>query len=134
MASFGTTEGNVETFIAGADLSSSAGLFVKMGSADKTVVLATAATDNIIGVLVDGAVSGAAVRVGLLNGSGTFQAKAAAAITRGALLTSNASGLAATASAASAGAVPTTTVVGTAVHSVANANSLVTFVPHKFKY
>jgi hypothetical protein len=134
MSNLGTVEGREDTFIAGADLSSSAGLFVKMGSADKTVVLASAATDNIIGVLIDGAVSGASVRVGLLNGNGTFQAKAAGAITRGALLTSNGSGKATTAAAASAGAVPTTTVVGTALHSVANADSYVTFAPHKFKY
>lgn len=134
MASFGFVEGREDTFIAGADLSTSQGLFVKMGSADKTVVLASAATDNIIGVIIDGATTGGSVRVGLLNGNGTFQAKAAGAITRGALLTSNGSGLATTASAASAGAVPTTTVTGIALHSVANANSSITFAPRCFKY
>jgi hypothetical protein len=133
MSTFGTNEGRALGFTAGADLSSSQYQLVKMSS-EGTVVLATAASDNILGVLLEGAKQGDRVSVGMLNGDGTYYVKAGAAITAGALLTSNASAKAVTASAASAGAVPTTTVIGTALNTVANADSLVAFVPHKFKY
>lgn len=134
MATLGTVEGNKDTFIAGADLSQAQYQLVKVGVNDKEVVLATAATDNIIGVILDPGKQNDRVTVGLIPSNGTFYVKAAGALTRGALLTSNASGKATTATAAAAGAVPGTTVIGTALNSVANADSLVTFVPHKFKY
>ena len=127
MSTFGTNEGRALSFTAGADLSSAQYQLVKM-SAEGTVVLAAAATDNILGVILEPGKSGDRVSVGMLNGDGTFNVKAAGAITAGAQLTSNASGK----------AVATTTtgnvVVGTALNTVANADSLVVFVPHKFKY
>ncbi len=135
MAAFGIQEGRTATFIAGADLSNSQYLLVKLGTNENEVALATAATDNIIGVLMDGGKKqGDTVSVGLIPSHGTFYVKAGAAITKGALLTVNASSKAVTATAAAAAAVPTTTVIGTAINTVAAADSLVAFIPNKFKY
>ncbi len=133
MSTFGTNEGRVLSFTAGADLSGAQYQLVKM-SAEGTVVLSTAAADNHLGVILQPGKQGDRVSVGMLNGDGTHYVKAAGAITAGAVLTSNAAGKATTATQAIAGAQPTTTAIGTALNTVANADSLVAFVPEKFKY
>ncbi|MBS4040405.1 MAG: DUF2190 family protein [Flavobacteriales bacterium] len=57
------------------------------------LVLATAATDDIIGVINDGGrVAGDTATVQLINGSGTFKVKAGGTIAKGAYLTTDASG------------------------------------------
>src|SRR5690242_2113292 len=104
MSAFGMQSEKTATFIAGADLSGSQYLLVKLGTNENEVALATAATDNIIGVILDGGKKqGDTVLVGLIPSNGTLYVKAGAAITKGALLTANGSSKAVTASQASAG-------------------------------
>ena len=73
------------TFKAGADLTSSQFRFVKM-SAQNTVVVATAGTDKIIGVLMNAPALNDVARVTLLNAQGTTQVVASAAIAVGVYL------------------------------------------------
>jgi hypothetical protein len=89
-------EGRTRTFKAGADLSSSQYCFVKLDSTQNQVVLATAGTDKIIGVLLNAPVSGDVAEVGLLSGSGTYKIKASTSISLGAYVTATTGGKAVT--------------------------------------
>jgi len=92
MANF--TEGNYLTREAGADLSTKQYYIVKLDTNGK-VVLASASTDKILGVLANAPVSGDPAVVRLINSVGTFKVKTAnAGISQGARLTSDSSGLA----------------------------------------
>lgn len=92
MANF--TEGNYLTREAGADLSTKQYYIVKLDTNGK-VVLASASTDKILGVLANAPVSGDPAVVRLINSVGTFKVKTAnAGIAQGARLTSDSSGLA----------------------------------------
>jgi len=92
MANF--TEGNYLTREAGADLSTKQHYIVKLDTNGK-VVLASASTDKILGVLANAPVSGDPAVVRLINSVGTFKVKTAnAGIAQGARLTSDSSGLA----------------------------------------
>src|SRR5690242_10406234 len=88
----GIQEGRNRTFKAGADLSSSQYRFVKLDSTQNQVVVATAGTDNIIGVLQDTPTSGDAARVTLANAGGTTLITASAAISLGAYVTATTGG------------------------------------------
>lgn len=86
------TEGNHYSAKSAADLSTKKGYCVKTDTNGK-VVLASAATDKIIGVLHDGGrVSGDNVDVMLRNGNGTYKAIAGDVITKDAYLTSDSDG------------------------------------------
>lgn len=83
--------GRARPFIAGADLSNYQYHFVKLGSTQNTVVLATAATDDIIGILENNPKSGWEAKVVLLNAQGTMNVIAGGAIAQGAKVTCNGS-------------------------------------------
>lgn len=112
MAAF--REGNYISREAAVDHTSNQYKAVKLDANNK-VVLATAATDEILGVLEHPAKLGETVSVALTNGNGTFKVKTGANITKGAYLTTNGSGLAVAATQAAAGAQPTTRVFGRAL-------------------
>lgn len=80
---------------AGADLTGKRYCLVKE-DASNNIILATAGTDNIIGVLDSEGKLGDTVDVVLINGSGTFKVKSSATIAAGASLTATTGGLAAT--------------------------------------
>jgi len=61
------------------------------------VVLASAATDVILGVLEQGGKAGETVSVALINGNGTFKVKLGGTVAAGSNLTTDANGLAVTA-------------------------------------
>ncbi|NQD39978.1 DUF2190 domain-containing protein [Glutamicibacter halophytocola] len=83
--------GDRYTGVAGVDLTGKQYHLVKL-DANGEVVLAAAATDNILGTLeVDGR-KGEAVSVALANGVGSFKVKLAANTAKDAYLTSDASG------------------------------------------
>lgn len=113
-------DGSYGSYEAGADLTGKQYHVVKTDANGK-VVLATAASDAILGVLETVGKSGETVSVAFLNGSGTYKVKAGGTIAKDAYLTTNASGQ----------AVATTTVgnrvFGRAVTS-AVANDVVEYV------
>lgn len=119
--------GDKYTAVAGADLSAKQYHIVKLDS-DGEVVLASAATDAILGVLANAPKAGAVAEVELLNGSGTFKVKAAnAIISKDAYITADADGK----------AVATTTsgnrVIGRAVRTNV-ANQVIEYVKSNEKY
>ena len=84
--------GDRYTAVAGADLTGKRYHIVKLNSAGE-VVLASAATDAIIGVLDNEVKQGGVAEVVLANGQGTFRVKAAATgIAKDAFLTGDANG------------------------------------------
>lgn len=89
MATF--QNGDRGSFQAGADLTGKRYHIVKLNS-DGEAVLASAATDAIIGVLDSEAKKGGTVDVVLINGQGTFKVKSAGAIAKDAFITSDANG------------------------------------------
>ena len=89
MASF--VEGSYISRQAGADLSEKIYHIAKTDS-DGNVVLASAGTDAILGVIESPAKQGETVSVAVVSGSGTFKVKAGGTITKDAYLTANSSG------------------------------------------
>lgn len=81
-------EGNSKGYVATAALAD--GIAVKLSSGQ--AVVATAATDKIIGVTQGAAAAGETATIKLRSGSGTFKAKAGGTIAVGDRLTSNGSG------------------------------------------
>lgn len=90
--------GDRGSFEAAADLSTKRYHAVKL-NADGAIVLATAGTDAIIGVLDSDTKLGDTGDVVFINGPGSFKAKSGAAIAAGALITAGAGGVAVTATA-----------------------------------
>src|ERR671922_317567 len=89
----GMQYGRDRTFKSGADLSAKQYYLAKADSTQNQVVLAAAATDKILGVILDGGKqSGDAVRIGLLNGDGTLNVVAGGTIAIGDYLTSDSNG------------------------------------------
>lgn len=84
------------SFKAAADLSAKNYHALKLNT-NGDVVLATAGTDPIIGVLDGETKLGHTADVVFINGAGSFKVKAGAAIAAGALITADASGKAVTA-------------------------------------
>lgn len=112
---------------AGADLSTKRYHIVKLNS-DGAVVLASAATDAILGVLDNSPKLGQTADVVLLNGVGSFKVKSAnAGVSKDAYITSDANGQ----------AVATTTsgnrVIGRAVRTT-SANEVIEYIKHNEKY
>jgi hypothetical protein len=125
----GITQDRTRTFKATADLSTSQFCFVKLDTSNQNqVVIAAAATDQIIGVLQNAPKAGDVAQVLLLNGNGTTLVQAAGAISIGAVVTSNASGL----------AVATTTtgnlVCGVAIDAAAASGDLIEVALLNYKY
>lgn len=121
------------TFKAGADLTGSQFRLVKLSAAN-TVVVATAATDTIIGILQNAPIPGDAARVTLLSAQGTAQVVASAAIAVGARITATTGGKAVTAVQAAAGAQPTTSVAGVAIDAAAADGDLIEVMLADFKF
>jgi hypothetical protein len=112
---------------AGEDLSAKRYYIVKLDT-DGTVILASAATDAILGVLDNSPIEGNTADVVLLNGSGTFKVKAAnSVISKDAYITADSAGK----------AVATTSsgnrVIGRAVRTNV-ANEIVEYVKLNEKY
>lgn len=99
------------------------GVLVKLSAGN--VVVATAATDRVIGITENSCEASEVVSVRLLSSGGTAKVKAGAAFAVGVFLTSDATGRVVTATAAIAGAVPLTVVSGQAVEAAVAANDLV---------
>jgi len=79
----------VRSFIAGADLSAKQYFLVKLGTGVNDIVLASAATDRIVGVLQEKPKTGQPAQVAML---GTSKVVAGGTIAKGDCITSNASG------------------------------------------
>jgi len=120
--------GRTRTFIAGADLSSSQYRYVKHGSTQNTVVVATSGTDKIIGVLLNAPKANDVAEIGLLNGSGTYYITASAVIAKDAYLTATTGGK----------AVATTTagnvVAGQALEAAGADGDIIEFLPMNFHH
>lgn len=84
-------EGNFITVPNTVDLSAAQYHVVKE-DASGNAVLATAATDDILGVLNNAPKAGWGADVAIINGNGTFKVFAGGNITKGAYLTTNGSG------------------------------------------
>lgn len=112
--------------IAAVDLTGKRYQLVKLDANEK-VVLATAATDAILGVLDNEPVAGTVADVVLLNGTGTFKVRLAANTAKDAYLTSDANGK----------AVATTTtgdrVIGRLVRA-GKAGEIAEYIKHNEKY
>lgn len=104
-------QGDYDTRRAGADLRTSQYRVVKT-DANGNYVLATAATDNIRGVLANAPNINEIADVANLNGAGSFKVVAGAAIPKDSFLTADSTGRAIAATQAAAGAQPTTRVFG----------------------
>lgn len=124
----GMQTGRTRTFVAGADLSSSQYRFVKHGSTQNQVVVATAGTDKIIGVLLNAPKANDVAEVGLLNGSGTYYVIASTSITKDAYVTATTGGK----------AVATTTaghvVAGQALEAATNDGDVIEILPMNFHH
>lgn len=105
---------------------------VKLSSG--ALALAAAATDPVIGFLLDEGVAGQNVMVRLLSAQGTVNAVAGAAIVANALLSVNASGQVVTAVQSAAGAQPTQVVVGRALEAAAGAGQIIEILPLDLVY
>ena len=126
MASF--VEGSRKSFKAGADLSSSQYLAVKLTAAG-VIGIATAATDVVIGILLNKPKQNDSGDVFMRSGGVTCKAICGAAVNLNDPLTVNSSGQLITATPASAGAVPTTQLVGYAQEATTAAGQVFEFMP-----
>lgn len=92
----------------------SRGFLVKLVNGE--VVVATAATDNILGIVENDVKAGQVASVRLINAQGTAQVKLGGTVSGGSsVLTSDGAGRAIASTAAAAGAVPSSRVVGLAL-------------------
>ena len=124
----GMTVSRERSFIAGADLSSSQYRYVKHGSTQNQVVVATSGTDKIIGVLLNAPKLGWEATVGLLNGSGTYQIVASAAIAKDAYVTATTGGKEVTTTTAG------NVVAGQALEAAAADGDLIEIMPMNFHH
>ena len=81
---------NMQTHIAGADLSAKQFHFVKFGAAEDTVIACSVNDEKAIGVLMNAPASGERAEVALFGGGALL--KLAATITRGDLVATNTNG------------------------------------------
>jgi hypothetical protein len=133
------TQGNLISALAGADLHASAHLIVKLDTNNKAV-LASAATDDIVGVLEESqqagsgvSTSGGGVSIAHISGAGTGEVITGGSVSKGAFLTSDSSGKAVTATQTTAGSQPTVRVFGRARYA-ANSGDLVEYEKMNFLY
>lgn len=124
MANF--REGSYDSRKAGADLSASQYLVVKL-DANGNAVLAAAATDAIHGVLANAPKLNETADMAVVNGTGTFKVKLGGIVAKDAFLTSDATGKAVAATQAIAGAQPTARVFGRAL-TAGVANDIIEYV------
>lgn len=105
-------------FISTGDLSANTniGKLVKLDASGQ-IVLAAAATDKVIGVLLDNPGTGQTGTVRLLSAAGTLPIQFGGNVAAGDILVSNASGQAITGTKAAAGAQPVSIVVGVALEA-----------------
>lgn len=125
MAEF--TEDGYLTRLAGADLSDKQFYIVKM-STGRTVVLATAATDFLFGVIHKGSTSGGAVSIASRNTDGTFKVAAGNTFSQGAYLTADSTGRAV------ATTTPNDEIIGVACEAATVAGQIVEYLPLARKY
>jgi hypothetical protein len=85
------TDGFIKTYNAGAAIAPNT--MVKFGAVDNVVIPAATATDDIIGVTVDGVAAAINQRVDVVLSCGVANVKLAGTIARGKGVTSDASGL-----------------------------------------
>lgn len=85
-----TVTGPSRTFKAGADLRTKQYFIVKLSSGD--VVLAAAATDNLLGILMNKPNSAENAEVQLVNSQGTCKVVAGGSITAGNMITADSAG------------------------------------------
>lgn len=115
------------TRLAGADLSDKQYYIVKQQT-DRTIVLASAATDFLFGVLHKPAASGGEVSVAARNMDGTFKVIAGATFAAGVYLTSDSAGK----------AIGTTTanneVIGVAQEAATAVGQIIEYLPLSRKY
>lgn len=120
-------DGPYITRLAGADLSAKQFYIVKQGT-DRTVTLASAATDFAVGVLQTGAASGGEVSIAARNKEGTFKVVAGATFSANAYLTADSTGR----------AVGTTTsgdeLIGVAQEAAGTIGQVVEYLPLSRKY
>jgi hypothetical protein len=109
--------GPSKTYKAGADFTAKLWRIVKQ-SADDTVVLASAATDKVVGVIANKAKSGELVEVIRFNGGVTFKVVlGTGGATRGAFLVADANAAAVIATQQTAGQQPTSMIIGRALQA-----------------
>jgi hypothetical protein len=121
-------EGPFRTFKAGANLSGSQFCFVKLNSDVEEVVVATAATDEIVGILDNAPVENDTARVLLCNAQGTMYVLSSTGISAGARLTATTGGKAVTTTSAG------NTVAAIALKTVNGGDELVEVMPVRFYY
>lgn len=128
------TPGNYITRLAGANLSGKSRYLAKLDGSNKAV-LATAATDKIVGV-IDEAPQGAtgALSIKSVNSSGTGKVKVGAAIPAGTYLTAGAAGKAVAAVQTTAGQQPSVRVFGRSVEASSAEGDVIEFEHMNFLY
>ena len=122
-------DSSLKGFISTADTSatSNIGLAVKLDAAGQAV-LATAATDNIVGTLTDGATAGRVCQVRLRSCTGTLNVQAGAAIAKDAPVTSNATGQAIVT------AVAGNQIIGYALEAASGVGQIIEVMPSTAKF
>ncbi len=127
------TEGNYITREAGADLHTKKYYLAKLTG--NQAVLATAATDAIVGVLDEVPQSTAgACSIAHVSGSGTGRVVVSAAVSVGAYLTATTGGKAVTATQTTAGSQPTVRVFGRAIEAAAADGDIIEYEKCNFLY
>lgn len=127
------TPGNYITREAGADLSAKQYHIAKLTS--NQAVLATAATDEIVGVLDEvPQKSTGPVSIAHVSGNGTGRVSASAAISVGARLTATTDGQAVTAVQTTAGQQPTVRVFGRALEAATAQNDVIEYEKCNYLY
>lgn len=112
----------LRSFKAGADLSAKQFYLVKMGSTAGEVVLAAAATDEVIGILQNAPVAGDTALVLLVNGQGTAKVVAGGVWALGNRLGADSNGKVVALSQTGAGSQPTQRSIGIANSVTADGN------------
>lgn len=113
-------------YISTADIAKA--VLVKLSSGQ--VVVATAATDKVIGVTTQAASAGEIVDVRLLSAQGTSKYTAGGTVAVGDLLVATTAGKVVTATQATAGAQPTGVVVGRALEAAASGDEFEAEIAH----
>jgi hypothetical protein len=130
----GIQEGRGRGFVAGEDLSGSRFVFVKLHTTQNQVVAATAATDNIIGIVTNSPKTGYEAAVTLLNGMGTMLITASTTISLGAKVTATTGGKAVTATQTAGGSQPTVVVAGIALEAATGDGHQIEIMLTRFNY
>jgi hypothetical protein len=134
-----TTQGNYITADSSADLRQKQYHIVKLDSSRKAA-LATAATDEISGVIAEVHAEGTnttnygSVSIAHISGGGTFKVVASTSISKGAYLTATTDGKAVTATQTTAGSQPTVRVFGRALEAANTDGDVIEYEKMFFLY